>query len=322
MRAESALIDTAAAAPFARRRVLLTGASGFLGHQVARQGLAVGVDLHALGRSPGPGGVTFHQADLTEAGQIARVIQEIVPEAIIHCAAPGVAYGSMTYPEMLAVAEGGNRALYGACATLTRPPRIVHVGSCFEYAPSSEPVDEDWPLEPVPKTYGAAKVAASRVAQAFADRLPIVLLRPFHVYGAGEAVQRLGPFLIGEARAGRTVPLTACEQCRDFLHVDDCAAMLWDGLARMPGSPGLTCRNLGSGHAIALREVVLALTEELASNGIAADCQIGALPYRDGEPMVSLPDIARWIADGGRPARVSLVEGIADLVRAELSRWT
>lgn len=320
MRIESTLLDRTAAARLAGKRVLLTGASGFLGHHVARQGLASGVELHCLGRGPGPEGGASHFADLTDAAAVSAAVATIAPDAVIHCAAPGVAHGTMDYPAMRAVAEDGTRALYAACAKLAQPPAVIHVGSGFEYAPADHAVEESWSLEPASDSYGAAKVAASRVAQEFADRLSILLLRPFHIYGAGEAARRLGPFLIGEARAGRAVPLTACEQRRDFLHVDDCAAMLWDGLARLELSPCLIVRNIGSGQAITLGDFIAELTAELARHGVQADCQIGALPYRQGEPMVSLPDISRWIADGGRTARIGLADGVADLVRQELAR--
>ena len=320
MRPESALLNADAARPFAGQRVLVTGASGFLGWQVARQGLAAGVETHTLGRHHGPHGSTFHRADLTDLAAVSAVVAEVRPDAVIHCAAPGVAYGSQAFAEMLAVAKGGARSLYTACAALPEPPQVAHLGSGFEYAASSVPVSEDWPLTPAPESYGAAKASASRVAHDFADRMPIALLRPFHIYGAGEAARRLGPFVIAEARKGDAIPLTGCAQQRDFLHVDDCAAMVWDALARLPREPELTVRNLGSGQPIALRQFIQTLVAELASAGIIADCQFGALPYREGEPMISLPDLSRWNADGARPARISLGAGIADLVAKELTR--
>ena len=320
MSVHSALLDEAAALPLAGQRVLLTGASGFLGWQVARQGLAAGVELHCLGRSPGPDGTRHHPADLTDRTKVAAVVAEIAPQAAIHCAAPGVAYGAAALAEMLAVAVLGTEALLDACAQLPAPPKVVLVGSGFEYAPASRAVSEDWPIVPAGSQYGAAKAASACTAGAFADRLALALLRPFHIYGAGEAARRLGPFIIAQALAGQPVELTACGQQRDFLHVDDCAAMLWAALAEQPRTPGLTVNNLGSGHSITLRSFVEALVAELGARGVTADCRIGALPYRVAEPMVSLPDLSRWQARGLRSGRVSLGQGVADLVEQELAR--
>lgn len=320
MTAETALFDPAAATALSPRRVLLTGASGFLGRQLVRQGFAAGIEMHALGRNPVPEGAQLHRADLSDHDIVAGIVLTIAPDAVIHAAAPGVAHGPRDFAAMMAVTGEGTRALYSACAALPHPPAVIQVGSGFEYAPSDEPVNEDWPLEPAPHSYGAAKVAASKVAAEFADRLAIAVVRPFHLYGAGEAAQRLGPFLVREALARRTVRLTGCAQLRDFLHVDDCAAMVWDALMRLAPEPGITCRNLGSGRPVALSDYVDAVSKELARRGFAADCQIGALPYREGEPMVSLPDISRWFADGGRTARIGLAEGIADLVEQELAQ--
>lgn len=287
--------------PWSGRRVLLTGASGFLGRQVARQALAISVELHTLGRGSGPQGTVHHRADLIDAAAVAAAVVAANPEAVIHCAAPGVAHGSMNYPEMLAVAEGGTDALYAACTKLPEPPRVVHVGSGFELAAA-------------PESYGAAKAAASAIALRYAERLQLALLRPFHLYGTGEAAGRLGPHLIAQAIKGQPIPLTGCEQVRDFLHVDDCAAFLWQGL-------GLTgAHDIGSGTSLALRAYVEAVIGALTKHGITAHCQFGALPYREGEPMVSLPDLATWNAASARRPRVALAEGVADLVKAELAR--
>lgn len=320
MKCQSALLDETAALALSGQRVVLTGASGFLGWQLARQGLEAGVEVHCLGRSAGPPGAQFQAADLTDCAAIAGAIAALQPRAVLHCAAPGVAYGAVSLAEMLSVAALGTEALLDACAGLPEPPKVVLVGSGFEYSPASHAVGEDWPIVPAGSHYGAAKAAAACVAGAFTDRLAMSLLRPFHIYGAGEAARRLGPFIIAQALAGEPVMLTACEQQRDFLHVDDCAAMLWAALADLDAAPGLTVRNLGSGQPISLRQFVEALVAELGLRGISADCRIGALPYRVAEPMVSLPDLSRWRESGLRGARVSLTDGVADLVAQELAQ--
>lgn len=312
------MLDPNAAQALAGRRVLLTGASGFLGWQVARQGLAAVVEVHCLGRSPGPQGTRHHAADLTGRAGVVAAVKAIAPHAVIHCAAPGVAYGAVSLAEMLAVAALGTEALLDACAQLAERPNVVLVGSGFEYAPAAQKVSEDWPIVPAGSHYGAAKAAASCVAGGFVERLAMRLLRPFHIYGAGEAARRLGPFIIAQARAGQPVELTSCEQQRDFLHVDDCAAMLWAALAERDPAPGLSISNLGSDQPIALLRFVETLVRELGVRGVTADCRIGALPYRASEPMVSLPDLTEWQQRGLRGARVTLAEGVADLVTQEL----
>jgi nucleoside-diphosphate-sugar epimerase len=319
----SGILSDDAAAAFGGRRVLLTGASGFLGGHVAHQALAAGVELHELGRRPGAAGARFHRADLTDAPAVARAVEAAQPVAVIHCAAPGVSFGAMDFAAMLAVAAGGTRALYAACAALATPPAIVHVGSGFEYAASDAPVDEDAPIVPSASLYGAAKAASSAVAGGFAHSLRITLLRPFHIYGAGEAARRLGPMLIAKARAGERIALTAGEQQRDFLHVDDCARCIWVALAKAAEtaeSPGVKVLNCGTGTAITLRHFIEQLAAELRRAGIVPDLALGTLPYRNHEPMVSLPDITRLLATLDWRPRVSLEEGIASLVQGELAR--
>ena len=314
------ILSVAAAAQFAGRRVLLTGASGFLGGHLARQAIGAKVELHELGRRAGAAGARFHHADLTDAAAVAQVVTKVQPQAVIHCAAPGVRYGAMDFAAMLAVAVSGTQALYAACAALAEPPVIVHVGSGFEYAASAVPVSEDAPIVPSASLYGAAKAASAAVAGGYAARLRITLLRPFHIYGTGEGAGRLGPMLIAKVHAEERVALTAGGQQRDFLHVDDCAGCIWAALAKAGETPGLTVLNCGSGTAITLRHFIELLGEELRRAGLAPDLALGELAYRAHEPMVSLPDLTRLRATLAWQPRVSLEQGIADLVQMELAR--
>jgi nucleoside-diphosphate-sugar epimerase len=221
---------------------------------------------------------------------------------------------------MLSVTVIGTEALYRACASLNERPAVVHVGSGFEYAPSDRPVSESWPIVPSGSAYGAVKAAASAVAGAYVCTLGIAILRPFHIYGAGEAPGRLGPHIISKALSGEQIELTGGEQQRDFLHVADCAACLWTGLSLASGEPGLKVHNLGTGAGTTLRHYAKALASELAGRGLRADLDFGRLPYRANEPMVSLPDTSSWqVATGWRPG-VSLAAGIADMVDRELAR--
>ena len=320
MIAATALLNRQVAHTFAGQRVLVTGASGFLGQQVVRQGLAAGAEMHTLGRTGGHPDSHFHRADLTDPAAVKRAVMAASPHAVLHCAGPGLADRGLSDAALLSVCAGGTEALLAACAVLPQPPPIILVGSGFEYDPSDQPVPEDWPTDHSLNPYGAAQAAAAAVAHSYANRLAITLLRPFHIFGAGEAASRLGPHIIASARAGRAVELTAGEQVRDFIHVDDCAACLWIALGNQVREPGLALYNLGSGEAITLRQFVEALSDALRKQGRPVELRFGARPYRDGELRVSLPDISRWQKATGWQSGVSLAAGAMDQVVQELAR--
>ena len=214
MTAPTALLDRSVALPFAGRRILLTGASGFLGGQAARQGLAAGAKVYALGRSPGPDGCEFVQADLCDAGAVAEAIGAIAPHGVIHCASPGVSSSDQPLEVLTAVTVGGTEAVLRACHNLPEPPRAVLVGSGFEYAKSSHPVAEVWPVSPSINRFGEAQASAIPVIEHYARDMAITLLRPFHIAGAGEPARRLGPHLIEKAQPGQVAGLQDDERAR------------------------------------------------------------------------------------------------------------
>jgi nucleoside-diphosphate-sugar epimerase len=219
---------------------------------------------------------------------------------------------------MLHALVTGVEALLSAAAELATPPAVVHLGSGLEFAPQDRPVREDDPLVPSASRYGAAKAAGAAALGSFAGLLPITLMRPFNVYGAGDTAPRLGTLIIERSRKGEPVEVTAGEQVRDFLHVDDCARAIW--LAADPADEPFRVLNLGSGEPRPLRDYIAAIGAALTTAGHAPDIRYGAVAYRPGEPMLSAPDVSRLHAALAWGPRVPFADGVADFVQWSLAR--
>jgi nucleoside-diphosphate-sugar epimerase len=285
-------------------RVLLTGATGFLGRSVAEQLVTAGHEVHALttGAPPPRDEVRWHQADLLEG---AGVVGEVAPEVLVHLAWY-VEHGKFwSAPENVRWVEASLALLRAFAAAGGR--RAVLAGTCAEYdwTALGERCEElSTPLRPA-TLYGAAKHGLHTVAAAYAEQAGIELAwgRIFFPYGPGEPGGRLVPGVGRALLAGEPVPTTRGEQVRDFVYVDDAAAA-FAALA----SGGVTGPvNIGSGEPVAVREVV----ERLAALAGAPELpQFGALPERLGDPPRLVADVRRLRDELGLVPRVGLDEGL------------
>ncbi len=217
------------------RRVLVTGASGFLGANLVRKLIALGHSVTAavrptsnLWRLAGVlSSVRLVQVDLLEAENVRRIVQETQPEAIVHLA------GSRGHPQTLQQRlDALQTSVIGTAAVLEAADccdvrRFVHVGSSLEYRRQNRPLCETDPLEP--DTYrGLSRLMASQLVQheAAVRGINAVIVRPFSVYGPWEAPHRFIPTLIRAALAGDELPLTAHPAQHDWIHVEDVAELI------------------------------------------------------------------------------------------------
>ena len=173
-------------------RVLVTGISGFAGPWVARALAEAGHEVHGLVRGPGPwprlAGVPLHRAELDDA---ARVVHEVLPDALVHLAAvsalrPAEEDPAGAYRTNLA----GTLAVLAAVRTHAPRARVLAVTSVEVYGavePGELPVGEDTPLRPL-TVYGASKAAADIAAGQWARAygLDVVRARPFNHTGPGQ----------------------------------------------------------------------------------------------------------------------------------------
>jgi UDP-glucose 4-epimerase len=296
-------------ADWAGRRVLITGATGFIGQRLVRRLVEAKARVYA-GVAPDeapervaglPAQVQRLVFDLREAGAVQTAVVKVVPQTVFHLAAVGVTAPGVDPSLALAVNAGGTihllKALQGQDVQ-----RVVSAGTCYEYG-AREAVEG---LDPF-NAYAASKVAAWAFGRVYwrAHGLPVVTVRPFQVYGPGQPAHTLIPAAIGAALAGEDFPMTPGDQERDFIYVGDVV----DGMLVAAETPGVEGHSLdlGIGEVHTVREVVRRIW---AMTGAQGRILARALPYRPGEVMYLVADADRTARLTGWRARMGLDDGL------------
>jgi nucleoside-diphosphate-sugar epimerase len=285
-----------------RQRVLLTGATGLIGRQVAAPLMRLGYDVLPVSRRGA--GMRGHLLDDPEA-----VAESAHADCLVHLA-------WHDGPNRMGAAEN----LDWLCASLrlltafaaAGGTRAVMVGSCAEYDWSGAGrMDETTPLRPA-STYGAAKAATGLAAIAGAKALGLSLAwaRPFFCYGPGEPEGRLFGDIIKGLRAGKVVDCTDGVQRRDFLHSEDLGA----ALAALLKSPVEGAVNIGSGQAVAVRYMIGTLARQMGREELI---RLGARSRPADDPALIEADVTRLRDEVGFVPRYDMDSGIRAVLKAE-----
>ena len=211
-------------------KILLTGATGFLGAHTAAKLLDHRHDVYLLGRNFDRDytrmqilfrrGAQPVQVDLRDRGAVLDACRGM--DAVIHAGALSAAWGSKAEFEAVNV-DGTQSVLDGAAAADVS--RFVHISSPAVIFAGADHVeaDESWPYAPVFSSYYAAtkKQAEVLVNTAHARGLPTVTLRPKAIFGPGD--QALLPRLLAAARAGRLRQFGSGENRVDLTYVENVA---------------------------------------------------------------------------------------------------
>lgn len=291
-------------------RVLVTGASGFIGARVVRALLGAGHDVRAL-LLPGDRAVRLDEvrdrigvlhADLADAEAMARAIGTSRPEGCLHLAwyaEPGLYLHS---PRNLDALRASLAMLEPLAAIGCRV--FAAAGTCAEYEPADHALDEEAPTRP-DTLYAACKAAFGMVGGRFArgTAMRFVWGRVFHLYGPGEDGRRMVPALIDALLDGRRFPATEGAQRRDYLHADDVAR----GFVALLSDDASGAYNICSGEPVTVR----ALMERVAAIAGRPDLvAFGAQPARDWDPACIVGDNRRLRGLGWSPD-IALDAGLA-----------
>ncbi|MCA3278954.1 MAG: NAD-dependent epimerase/dehydratase family protein [Roseomonas sp.] len=285
-------------------RVLVTGATGFIGRHIPPLLQARGFETHITARSTAtaPPGITAHQLDLLRQDDARRLIADLRPDIIIHTAWY-VAHGRFwTAPENTDWLEASTALAAYAAEAGTR--RFVGLGTCAEYATEAGDDAFPWPEHRriAPATpYGEAKAALARRLSEIAEaraRFGIAWARLFHLFGPGENPARLVPSIMLALREGREAQCSSGRPVRDFISTPNAAA----AIAALATSDVTGPVNIASGAPISIAAMARLIGHV---SGRPYLVRLGALPDRANEPPYMVAHIGRLRREVGFTAPVS-----------------
>jgi nucleoside-diphosphate-sugar epimerase len=283
--------------------ILLTGAAGFTGINFKQQAEAAGHTVWPLA------------GELTNKAAVAAEVAQVKPNVVVHLAAISFV-GHSDETAFYAVNVVGSMNLLDAVAALPlKPSKVLLASSANVYGNCDiSPITEAQPLVPV-NHYAASKLAMEYMAMTFADRLPIVITRPFNYTGVGQASHFLIPKLVSHfARKASRIELGNLHVEREFNDV----RMVCEAYLRLldKGQPGQVY-NVCSGKPYTLQHVINSLAR-ITDHTMALDVDPAFVRPNEVHRLCGssaklvetvgqleqwrLEDTLRWMLESQRPA--------------------
>lgn len=264
------------------RRVLVTGAGGFVGLHLCEALLGLGAEVHALSRSAEsrgfPAGIKAHSVDLRSLNSVKYCLSHIKPEVVYHLASLVNTRQqlNLVLPTLRNNLEGSVN-LFLVLAE-EKCERLIVVGSSEEPAAGRLGAVANSP-------YAAAKEAETDYARMFHSifSLPVVLARPFMSYGPRQPVEKIIPYVITGLLTGIPPEVSSGKRVCDLIFIQD----LIMGLILSGFKPNLTGEaiDLGAGVGVTVHDTVNLISELI---DVSMKPKFGAIPDR----LYEAPQIA------------------------------
>lgn len=303
------------------RRVLVTGAGGFIGshlaEELARRGAAVRAFVHynALGTqgwlAEGAQGINVMAGDICDTDAVAEGVKDV--EVVFHLAALISIPYSYRAPRSYVHTNVLGTVNVLQAARQARVSRVVHTSTSEVYGSARYvPMDEGHPLQ-AQSPYAATKVAADKMVEAFhlSYGLPVVTVRPFNTFGPRQSARAVIPSIVLQCLEGGPIRLGSLHPTRDLNYV----ANTVEGFLSAGQAEGVEgdVFNLGSGRETSI-EALAHLIGQVAGRPVQ-------LVADDERVRPATSEVDRLVADStkarsllGWEASITLEEGMARTV--------
>jgi len=248
--------------------------------------------------------------DVCDLENIQRVFEIYSPDYVIHCAAYGVNYQDRSIDLALNVNVLGSLNLLKVASSYP-VKRFIHIGSCFEYGSHHGLVSEEILPRPT-DIYGSSKLAATVLMLERSANLnvPLLVLRPFGMWGPREKPYRLVPQIISAYMNKKKLDLTSCNIIRDYLFVEDMAKIIVT-LSLLPDLDAGRIINIGSGDPLVLKEFVLSIARKLECEELL---NFDAIEHRPTEMKSLVADTSELLTIIGDIKKTSLEDGLQKML--------
>jgi dTDP-glucose 4,6-dehydratase len=304
------------------RRVLVTGAGGFIGSHVVERLLDEGARVTALLRYTsraergcleflGPERLKDVELILGDVRDSAAVHDLVTgADIIFHLAALiGIPYSYQHPQEVIDTNAIGTANILLAAREHEGVERVVLTSTSEVYGTAQRvPMDEEHPLQPQ-SPYAATKIAADALGLSFqrSFSLPVTIVRPFNAYGPRQSARAVIATIISQALAGGELRLGSTETTRDFTYVEDTA----DAFLRIGAAAGCVGEvvNVGTGTEVKIGDVVR-LVGSIVGRDLSVRTDDQRLRPKASEVSRLLADTSKAKRLAGWEAKVSLEDGL------------
>jgi nucleoside-diphosphate-sugar epimerase len=293
------------------KKVLITGAAGFIGNKTALKFYEEGYEVVGIDKCENIELFPIYSIDMFDKDKVENILKKVRPDIIIRCAGSANVADSVKYPDK---DFAGNvvithNLLFAMHKLEMESTRLVFLSSAAVYGnPESLPINEEMPTNPL-SPYALHKVMCEDLCRYFIKihGMDIKIARIFSAYGRGLRKQIFWDMYCRYKNTSRLDMLGTGSESRDYIHVDD----LIDALMLLANTDSSdVVFNVANGKGITISNAVRLFAEamsvpedKISFNGVAREC----------DPLNWEADITK-ISKLGYCGKVSMQQGLTDYV--------